>query len=133
MNIGFAVACAIGVLGFGVHAIWGAMKLVRPFLRLQTNPWIKWLFYLCFHVVSLLIATMAAVFGWAAVDYHGHPAAAVLGAMAFGCALLALYVMIRGRLSPWRMVPFWLFLAMALAAFWGFYGSFADLATHPMA
>ena len=132
MNIGFAVAAVIGLLGFGIHVFWGAPKLVRPFLKLDINKWIKWLFYLCFHVVSLLILTMTVVFWWAATDYHGHPAAAVLGGVSFLCALLSLYVMIRGRLSPWRMVPFWLFFLMALAAFWGFFGSFSDLISHPL-
>ena len=132
MNIGFAVAAVLGAAGFVIHAVYGSTKLVRPFLKLDLNPWIKWLFYLCFHIVSLLILSMAAVFGWAAVDYHGHPAAAVLAGVAFIAALLSLYVMIRGRLSPWRMVPFWLFFGMALACFWGFYGSFADLVSHPL-
>jgi hypothetical protein len=132
MNIGFAVAAVIGLAGLVVHAGYGSVKLVRPFLKLDMHPVIKWLFYLCFHVVTLLVLTMTAVFAWAAVDYHGHPAAAVLTALAFACALLSLYVAIRGRLSLLKMVPFWLFLGMGAAAFWGLYGSFADLIAHPL-
>jgi hypothetical protein len=132
MNIGFAVAAVIGAAGFVIHAFYGSAKLVRPFLALNMPRTIKWLFYLCFHIVSLLILTMTAVFWWAATDYHGHPAAAVLAGVALGSALLSLYVAIRGRLSLLKMVPFWLFFAMAVAAFWGFYGSFADLISHPL-
>ncbi|HEX3365967.1 hypothetical protein, partial [Phenylobacterium sp.] len=87
MNIGFAVAAAIGLLGFGIHVFWAAPRLVRPFLKLDLNRWIKWLFYLCFHIVSLLILTMTLVFWWAARDYHGHPAAAVLGGGKAGAAV----------------------------------------------
>jgi hypothetical protein len=132
MNIGFAVAAVIGLAGFVIHVFYGGPKLVRPFLAIEMPRLIKWLFYLCFHVVSLLILTMTVVFGWAARDYHGHPAAAVLAGVAFGCALLSLYVAIRGRLSLLKMVPFWLFFGMSVAAFWGFYGSFADLISHPL-
>jgi hypothetical protein len=133
MNIGFAVAAVFGLAGLLIHVFLGGGRIVRPFLKIDMHPLIKWLFYLCFQMVSLMIATMTGVFGWAAVSYHGHPAAAVLGGMAFAAALICVFVAIRGRISLLRFIPFWLFLGMSLATLWGFYGSFWDLIQHPLA
>ncbi len=133
MNIGFAIAAAIGLAGLLIHVFLGGRRIVRPFLRIEIHPLVKWLFYLCFHIVTLVIAAMTGVFAWAAVSYLAHPVAAAFGLLAFGCALVCVFVMIRGRIPPQKLIPFWLFLAMSLAALWGMYGSFADLIQHPLA
>jgi hypothetical protein len=132
MNIGFAVAAGIGALALLLHVFVGGLRIVRPLLAADFAPFAKWLSYFCFHLVSLTIVAMAAGFGWAAVDFHARPVAAVLTALAFLAALLMVYVAIRGRMSIVKAPPFWLYFSIAVAGFWGLYGSFWDLAIHPL-
>jgi hypothetical protein len=134
MNIGFAIAAVIGAVSVLIHVFLGGARIVRPFLKKEgLPPLVKWLFYYTFHLTTLLLVAMTAVFAWAARSYLGNTTAAVFGGIAFAAALLCLFVAIRARMSPLKFWPLFLFLGMALAALWGMYGSFYDLIEHPLA
>lgn len=130
MNIGFALAAAVALVGLGIHLFVGGPRVIKPFLESKAPPLAKALIFYCWHGVTLTVAAMVAVFAWAAQSFLAHSAAAAFGFLAAGLALLSLWIAGRARVSLLKFTPMYLFAAIALAALWGFYGSFWDVVSH---
>jgi len=117
--IGFAVASAAAVLGTGVHTLVGSRRVVAPLLKARDlTPPSRWLMFLCWHAVSVLLAVLAAGFAWAAWSAQARDIGLMLTALAAALALLTLYVAVRAGFRPWRLPPFVLFSLMAAAGGW---------------
>jgi len=130
INPGYAVAAAVSLLALGIHVFVGGRLMVRPLLATDLPRQAKWLLYLCFHLASLMVLTMAIVFGWAALSFLGRPAAMVLTGVAFGAMLLSLFVSLRGRLALQLNPPVFLYAVIFAGAFWGSFGSLWDVVFH---
>lgn len=89
-----AAACA---LAFAVHTFVGGRVVARPLLADRSLPKpAKWLAYYCWHIATVLVAAMAAAYGWAAWSGQARDmtiavtvVAAALGALSAGVALRA--------------------------------------------
>ncbi len=127
MNLGFAIAAAIGLLGAGIHVFIGGPRLARPLLRSSLHPLVITLLWACFHMVTLMVLAMSAVFAWAAVSYVGRPAAAAFTVVALAASLLVVGAGFKCKVSPLKLLPAYLFFAMAASAFWGLEGTVLPL------
>ena len=117
--IGFLLAAVAAAAGVFIHGFVGSRIVVAPLLKAKdlTQP-SRWLLFLCWHAVTVMLVALAAGFVWAALD----PGAAVLGGMLAALtgtlAALTLYVCLRAGFPPWRVPPFVLFTLMTAAAGW---------------
>jgi hypothetical protein len=130
INPGYGVAAAVSLLALGIHVFIGGKLMVRPLLAAELPQQAKWLLYLCFHLATLMVLTMTAVFGWAAVSFLGRPAAMVLTGVAFGAMLLSAFVGLRGRLALTLNPPVFLYAVIFAGSFWGSFGSLWDVLFH---
>lgn len=118
---GFLIASIAAAVGFFVHAFLGSRLVVAPLLASTdlTRP-SRWLMFLCWHAVTVLLAALALGFaaawrGWGMTPLGLGASLTVLAAVLAG---LTLYVGLRGRLRPWRLPPFLLFTLMAAGGLW---------------
>lgn len=119
MSVGFLVAALAAAVGFFVHAFVGSRKVVVPFLRTpHVPPPARWLMFLCWHAVTVLLAAVAVGFAWAAWTSEGREIGLALTLLAGALAALTLYVARRARFNPLKLPPFVLFSVMAAAGGW---------------
>ena len=99
--------CAAALLAAStavLHVFAGGVRVVRPLLAIDTDPQIKWLSYLMWHIGTVTTLFIAAGFATAAVfparfDYAWI---ATIGAASF--VAVALFVVIKSGL-PARRIP----------------------------
>lgn len=122
MNAWLAAAAAVAFATFLVHTFVGGREIAAPLLAAKSLPRVpRYTAYYCWHMVTLLLAAMAAALGWTAL--HANAALTVLMlALASGFALLSLGLVLRFRVSPWYL-PQWTFFvviaALTAAGLWG--------------
>lgn len=117
--IGFAVAGSIAALGAGIHTFVGSRRVVAPLLKARDlTPPSRWLMFLCWHAVSLLLVALAAAFGWLAWSGELRAVGLVLSIFVASLALLTLYVSRRAGFNPLKIPPFVLFSLMAASGLW---------------
>jgi hypothetical protein len=117
--IGFAVASATAALGVGIHTIVGSRRVVAPLLKARDlTPPSRWLMFLCWHGISILLVALAAGFAWAGWSGEGRDVGIGLTVLAGLLALLTLYVARRAGFNPMKLPPFVLFSLMAGAGAW---------------
>lgn len=112
---------------FFVHVFAGGVHAARPLLADRALPRAsKWLNFYCWHIVSVLIAAMAAAFAAAASGVFDRAAAAygpvsvlagALAALASTLSLLSVFVARKGGIHPLRFPSTSLFAAIAVLAF----------------
>jgi hypothetical protein len=119
--IGFAVASTAAALGVPIHTLIGSRSIVAPFLKAEgLGRRVRWLMFLCWHAVSVLLVVLAAGFAWAAwAGERARDLALMLSILAGLLALLTLYVSRRAGFNPLKLPPFVLFGLMAAAGAWG--------------
>lgn len=117
--IGFAIASATAALGAGIHTFVGSRRVVVPFLGARDMPPpARWLMFLCWHAVSIVLVALAAGFAWAAWTGEGRDVGIGLTVLAGLLATLTFFVARRARFNPLKLPPFVLFSLMALAGTW---------------
>jgi hypothetical protein len=117
--IGFLVASGAAAVGAGVHTLIGSRRVVQPFLRARDlTPASRWLMFLCWHGISLLLVALAAGFGWAAWSGEGRDVGVGLTVLAAALAVLTLLVARRAGFNPLKLPPFVLFSLMAAGGAW---------------
>jgi len=117
--IGFAVASAAAAAGVAIHGFVGSRRVVQPLLKApHLPPASRWLMFLCWHAVTILLVALTAGFGWAASDPAANPVGGFLAALTGSLAALTLYVCRRAGFPPWRVPPLVLFTLMTAAAAW---------------
>jgi hypothetical protein len=119
-------AAATSAATFLVHVFAGGAHVARPLLADRTLPRAsKWLNYYCWHIVSVLIAAMAAAFAAAAsgaldraVAAFGHVSvlAGAFAVLASALSLLSAFVARKGGVNPLRFPSTSLFAAIAVLA-----------------
>jgi hypothetical protein len=97
----------------GVHTFVGGRFIAAPLLAaadLRTTP--KVTAYFCWHMVTIVLAAMAAGFAWAALDARAAALAWLFTVLAVAFAILNLGLALAWRLHPLRRVPQWMFFAV---------------------
>ena len=110
-------ALSLGLLVFHVAA--GGREVVRPLLgSRELQPDVVHVLYLCWHVVTIVLAMFVACYALAATDSAYTLLARLATVMAGVMALLSLAVVISKRQSH-REMPQWIaFLVLAAAGAW---------------
>ena len=68
-NAGFAAASGLALITFAVHSFVGGIYVVRPLLAVQgLSRASRWLNYYCWHMTTLTLLVMAAMFAYSAVE-----------------------------------------------------------------
>lgn len=103
-TIFLSAAASLAALTAVIHVFAGGPRVVRPLLAIDTDPQIKWLSYLMWHIGTVTTLFIAAGFATAVI----HPARldyawiATLGAASF--VAVAFLVVIKSGL-PVRRIP----------------------------
>ena len=121
LNLGFAIAATVALLGAGVHVALGGVRVVRPLMAVEgLSHTARWISYYTYHMATVTLLVMAGGFAWAAVRQDAADMAAVLMTLAAAFAPLCAWVALRAGIPPWRLPPFWLFLIILAAGTGGF-------------
>lgn len=106
-----AVASAIT---FAVHTFIGGRFVARPLLADRSLPKAaKWLAYYCWHITTILLAAMAAAYGWAAWNGEARDLAIAITGLAALLSALSAGVALKGRINPLRFPSTSLFALIA--------------------
>lgn len=119
-NAGFAAASLLALVTFSVHTFIGEIYVVRPLLAVEGLPRAsRWLNFYCWHMTTLTLIAMAAMFGYSALEPTGRGFAVLFTVMASAFSLLCIGVAIKGGVRPWRFPATSLFASIAAAGLWG--------------
>jgi hypothetical protein len=120
VNAGFATAAVLSMITFAVHTFVGGKFAARPLLQAHDfHKASRWLNYMTWHMVTVLLVVMAAGYGWAAVVPSATDVAMLLTILAAMLSPLAVWVALKGGIAPWRFPASWLFALIVLASLWG--------------
>ena len=109
-----AVASAIT---FAVHTFIGGRVVARPLLADRSLPEAaKWLAYYCWHITTVLLAAMAAAYGWAAESGEARDLVIVITSVAAVLSILSAGVAMKGSIHPLRFPSTSLFALTACLA-----------------
>jgi len=120
---GFLWAAAVAsAVTFAVHTFIGGRYVARPLLADRSLPAVsKWLNYYCWHIATVLLAAMAAAYGWAAWSGAVRELAIAITGLAAALGPLSAFVALKGGINPLRFPSTSLF---ALTALFGAAGLF---------
>jgi hypothetical protein len=123
VNPGFATAAVLSLITFAVHTFVGGRFAARPLLDAHDfDKASRWLNYMTWHMVTVLLAVMPIGYGVAAVLPDSLDVAILLTAIAAVLSPLSVWVALKGGIAPWRFPSSWLFALIVLAALWGCFG-----------
>lgn len=115
MNLFHLLAGIAALIVLATHVFVGGRLFVKPLLAAeQLHRVTRLTLYYCWHLVTLLIAAIAALYLLAAAAPHWLHLAITATVLATGASLLCLLIVIAWRQRPWRM-PQWLFFAIVAA------------------
>ena len=107
------IAAATSALCWGVHTFVGGREIVPPLFGSDLPAMPKHVLYFVWHIVTILLAFIAAGFALAALYPSAWPLAVQATLLSLAIALLILAVSVRYRM-PFKDMPQWtIFLAMA--------------------
>ena len=110
----------LALVTFAVHTFVGGIYVVRPLLAVHgLSRASRWLNYYCWHMTTMTLLVMAAIFAYSAREPTARGFAVLFTAMALGFSLLCIAVAIKGGVQPWRFPATSLFAAVAAAGIWG--------------
>lgn len=119
-NAGFAAASLLALVTFAVHTFVGGIYVVRPLLAVEgLTRASRWLNYYCWHMTTLTLVVMAAMFAYSAFEPTARGFAVLFTAMASAFSLLCIAVAVKGGVRPWRFPATSLFAAVTAAGLWG--------------
>ncbi len=123
-SLALGLAGAVSLAAWCVHTFVGGRYAARPLLAASgTLPGATiWLNYLCWHIVTVLLALLAAAFFAAASGILDRDAALLGAIIAASISLVSLAVSTRAGIAFWRFPSSYL-LGICAAA--GFVGSLA--------
>ena len=128
VNAGFATAAVLSLITFAVHTFVGGKFAARPLLDAHDfHKASRWLNYMTWHMVTVLLLVMAAGYGLASVAPSATDVAMLLTVLAAILSPLAVWVALKGGIAPWRFPASWLFALIVLAGLWGIEREVASL------
>jgi hypothetical protein len=113
MNYYFLAAAVLSLFSWGVHTFAGGPPTVGPLLRSQDiDPVAKYTNYYCWHIVTIVLLSMAAGFGLAAYREQSFDIAILMTVLS-GAFLLWSIVLIAWKYRhPWKLPQWTLFLPL---------------------
>lgn len=110
--------CLVATVTFLVHTFVGGPRVAAPLLADGGLPKAsKWLNYFCWHIATVLLASMAGAFAWLALEPNPQVVFAALvyfGSLSLALALLSAAVALRGAIHPLRFPSTSLFALITL-------------------
>lgn len=115
MQQAFLWSAAIAlVITFVVHTFVGGRVVARPLLADRSLPKAaKWLAYYCWHITTVLLAALAAAYGWAAWSGEARDLAIAITALSALLGALSAGVAVKGGINPLRFPSTSLFAVTA--------------------
>lgn len=116
MNSYFLVAAILSAGVLAAHVVGGGRFYVRPLLAARDlHPVPKHVHYYCWHLVTMVLAAMAAGFGQAAVEPGARDVAVLLTLLAAGFTLWSL-ALVTWKRQPFLRMPQWALLGPVAVA-----------------
>jgi len=120
MNHALALAAALSLGTWALHAFVGGREVAGPLLRSALRPVPKYTSYYCWHLVTIVLFAMAAAFAYGAVVPGGRDVAALALILSSAFAVWSL-ALVRWKRQPPLHLPQWLlFIAISVVASIGF-------------
>jgi hypothetical protein len=101
-NILFVAAAVLALLGVVAHELLGAPKVLGPLKASALPDNVVWLHHFSWHVGSIAVLAMVALFLLAVYQPDGYAYAAVATAMSLGFATLGIGLATFGNRALWR-------------------------------
>ena len=98
----FMVAAGLAAVGVIAHELVGSPRVLGPLKDSGLPPEVVWLHHFSWHVGSVAVAAMIALFLLAAWQPQGLMYAAVATAMSAGFAMLGIGLAVFGNRALWR-------------------------------
>ncbi|MEP5730430.1 MAG: hypothetical protein ABJL67_13800 [Sulfitobacter sp.] len=115
MNITFALGAGVFGLIFALHLFAGGQSIAKPLLdQTNLNPVVRLTHYYCWHIVTISLAQLALLFGWAAIAPNAYPLALIGTATALAFSIWGLALVVATRQKFRHMPQGFLFLPVAL-------------------
>ena len=120
LNPGFALAALLCLLTFAVHTFVGGKYAARPLLAAHDfDRASRWLNYMTWHMVTVLLLVMTAGYAWAAFVPQAREVGVLLTGLAAILSPLSVWVAMKGGIKPWRFPSSWLFALIVAAGLFG--------------
>lgn len=115
----YLLPAAISMALLGFHLVVGRREIAQPLLAShEFPPDVKYVLYICWHVVSILTAAFAAGYLAAAIDPALRPHAIAATILAGTMTIWSLAVVVWKRQSH-REMPQWIaFLVLTISGLW---------------
>ncbi|MEE4110023.1 MAG: hypothetical protein V2I24_11775 [Halieaceae bacterium] len=101
-NILFVSASVLALLGVAAHELLGAPKVLGPLKASGLPDNVVWLHHFSWHVGSVAVLAMIALFLLAVYEPDGYAYAAVATAMSLGFAALGIGLAVFGNRALWK-------------------------------
>ena len=121
MNIALAVAALLALLTWGIHTFVGGPRTATPLLESAMHPVPKYTNYYCWHLVTLVLFSMAVGFAYAAAVPSGLDIAVLLTVLSASFALWSLALVALSRRKLFELPQWSLFAAITAAALVGLF------------
>lgn len=119
MNFFLLAASAIAAVAFVVHTFVGGRYAAPPLMASGLPPATIWLNYLCWHIVTALLAILAVALAAGASGAVSADAAALAGVIAGSIAIVSVAVTLKAGIAPLRFPASYLLGSVALLTFAG--------------
>jgi hypothetical protein len=120
LNVGFAAASVVALVTFAVHTVVGGIYVVRPLHAVEgLTRASRWLSYYCWHMTTVTLLAMAAMFAYAAWQPEARAFGVLFTVLAAVFSLLCVGVAIKGGVRPYRFPATSLFAVIAATGAWG--------------
>ena len=120
-------AAAVSFLGFITHAFFGGSMFVQPLMSNTDLPLeVIWLGFVAWHVVSVVLLTLALAFGYTATHPENKALTMFASAMSAAVSILCISVGIFGNAVMLTLPAPYLFCIIAVFGVAGFFASKAD-------
>ncbi len=118
-------AAASAAVTFAIHTFAGGKAVARPLLADESLPIAsKWLNYYCWHITTVVIAFLAAMFVWLALTAPQAEIIIALSSLTTVLALLSAGVAVKAGVNPLQFPSTSLF---AVISVFGWLAFFAEL------
>ena len=119
MNIYLSIAAVLSVGIALLHTFMGGRHIAAPLLAANMASTPKYTSYFCWHIVTLTLAGMAVLFGYAAFTPTAVQAGWTAVVLAGSIAALGIVMVPVMKLSYRNHPQGWLFVPVAAIGFWG--------------
>ncbi len=115
MTIWLTAAAGVAIVTFAVHTFVGGRFAARPLLASDALPKATvWLNYMCWHMVTVLLAIMAATLSFGVAGLIGDDALVLIAIVAGSSSLVSIAVTLKAGIAPWRFPASYLLAAVAV-------------------